>query len=95
MVTMTQIMFKMDISGNGTLIEQWHINKAMGLHPDAYTFDKFRYACILSGCDYVASLPGIGLAKATKVFRLSRQTDIATVTVLAVAKLLTSIAPYL
>jgi len=76
-----QIMFKMDINGNGVLVEQWQLNKAMGLHADAYTFDKFRYACILSGCDYVASLPGIGLAKATKVFRLSRQTDIATVIV--------------
>jgi len=72
-------MFKMDINGNGVLVEQCHLNKAMGLHSDAYTFDKFRYTCILSGCDYVASLPGIGLAKATKVFRLSRQTDIATV----------------
>ena len=73
-------MFKMDINGQGSLVEQCHLNKAMGLHSDTYTFDKFRYACILSGCDYVASLPGIGLAKATKVFRLSRQTDVAVVT---------------
>lgn len=80
-IMLMQIMFKMDINGNGVLVEQWQLNKAMGLHADAYTFDKFRYACILSGCDYVASLPGIGLAKATKVFRLSRQTDIATVIV--------------
>ena len=70
----------MDINGNGRLVEQSELNKAMGLHLDTYTFDKFRYACILSGCDYVASLPGIGLAKATKVFRLSRQTDVTTVT---------------
>jgi len=75
-----QIMFKMDVNGNGILIEHWHLNKAMGLHADVYTFDKFRYACILSGCDYVPSLPGIGLVKATKVFQLSRQTDVATVT---------------
>ena len=74
-------MFKMDINGQGSLVEQCHLNKAMGLHSDTYTFDKFRYACILSGCDYVASLPGIGLAKATKVFRLSRQADVAVVTV--------------
>jgi len=79
-----QIMFKMDINGNGVLVEHSHLNKAMGLHSDMYTFDKFRYACMLSGCDYVASLPGIGLAKATKVFQLSRQTNVATVTVSAV-----------
>jgi len=75
-----QIMFKMDINGNGVLVENVQLNKAMGLRSDTYTFNKFRYACILSGCDYLPSLPGIGLAKATKVFQLSRQTDLATVT---------------
>jgi len=73
-------MFKMDVNGNGVLVEHCQLNKAMCLHADVYTFDKFRYACILSGCDYVPSLPGIGLVKATKVFQLSRQTDVATVT---------------
>ena len=29
---------------------------------------KFRYMCILSGCDYLQSLPGIGLGKAFKFF---------------------------
>jgi exonuclease-1 len=29
-----------------------------------WTFEKFRQACILSGCDYLASLKGIGLKKA-------------------------------
>jgi len=73
-------MFKMDIAGNGMLVEKRDLNSAMCLPPEIYTFDKFRQACILSGCDYLPSLPGIGLAKATKVFRLSRQTDLATVT---------------
>ena len=70
----------MDVNGNGVLVERAQLNKAMALRSDTYTFDKFRYACILSGCDYVPSLPGIGLAKATKVFQLSRQTDVAMVT---------------
>lgn len=74
----------MDFAGNGMLIEKRDLNKAMGLNPDIYTFDKFRQACILSGCDYLASLPGIGLVKATKVFRLSRQSDMATVIIIFV-----------
>ena len=31
--------------------------------------DSFRHMCILSGCDYLASVPGIGLGKALKLMR--------------------------
>ena len=72
-------MFKMDPAGNGVMIEKRHLNMAMDLRPDSYTFDKFRYMCILSGCDYLASLAGIGLAKANKVFKLTHQTDMTVV----------------
>ena len=40
---------------------------------------RFRQMCILSGCDYLPSLPGIGLRKAYKFFRLRRHGDIKTV----------------
>lgn len=33
---------------------------------EKYSLQKFRYMAILSGCDYLDSLPGIGLAKACK-----------------------------
>ena len=72
-------MFKMDVSGNGVVVERRDLNKAMGLQPETYTFDKFRYMCILSGCDYLPNLPGIGLAKATKALKLSRQSDMSLV----------------
>ena len=68
-------MFKMDTSGNGVVLEQKDLNKAVNMKADIFTFDKFLYMCILSGCDYLASLPGIGLKKASKVFQLSRQAD--------------------
>lgn len=71
-------MYKMDFNGNGMLIENRFLNDAIQLG-DNYTFEKFLYICILSGCDYLASLPGIGLAKATKVFKLTRQSDMRTV----------------
>lgn len=69
----------MDLSGNGIIIEKSRLNESIGLNSAWYTFDKFRYLCILSGCDYLPSLPGIGLAKANKVFQLTRQTDIRVV----------------
>ena len=68
-------MFKMDFSGNGVLIEQDKLNTAMDIRADSFTFDKFRYMCILSGCDYLASLYGIGLGKACKLFKLTKQMD--------------------
>ncbi len=68
-------MFKMDVAGNGMLIEKRNLNQALDMNAQHYTFDKFRYMCILSGCDYLPSLPGIGLGKASKVFKISRQTD--------------------
>ena len=66
----------MDVFGNGVLIEQSRLNEVVDIQDGFYTFDKFRYMCILSGCDYLPSLPGIGLAKACKVFMVARQTEI-------------------
>ena len=69
----------MDINGEGMLVEKTKLNLALGLQADMYSFEKFQYMCILSGCDYLANLPGIGLAKANKVFKLTRNPDIETV----------------
>ncbi|XP_060070849.1 exonuclease 1-like [Ylistrum balloti] len=71
-----RVIFKMDHFGNGVLIESERLNEVLGISEGYYTFDKFRYMCILSGCDYLPSLPGIGLGKASKVFKLARQTDL-------------------
>lgn len=74
-------MFKMDFLGNGVLIERSGLIKSLDMRPDVYTFEKFRYMCILSGCDYLPSLSGIGLVKACKVFKLTRQTDMQIVSI--------------
>ncbi|XP_046377448.1 exonuclease 1-like isoform X1 [Haliotis rufescens] len=71
-----KVIFKMDVFGNGILVEHSRLNEVLQIRSDFYTFDKFRYMCILSGCDYLASLPGIGLAKANKVFKMARQPDL-------------------
>ncbi|BFZ12204.1 hypothetical protein BsWGS_15243 [Bradybaena similaris] len=71
-----KIIFKMDLFGNGTLIEKSCLNEVLSIKGGFYTFEKFRYMCILSGCDYLPSIPGIGLAKACKVIKTARQPDV-------------------
>ena len=46
------------------LYERDNLDKVFGLRADSFSFEKFRYMCIMAGCDYLANLPGIGLAKA-------------------------------
>lgn len=71
-----KIIFKMDFFGNGVLIESDRLNEVLAFQDGRYTFDKFRQLCILSGCDYLPSLPGIGLATACKAFKIARQADL-------------------
>jgi exonuclease-1 len=63
----------MDLYGYGVLVEQDRLYLAMGMKESNFHIDKFRHMCILSGCDYLASLPGIGLGKAYKF--ISKNTD--------------------
>jgi exonuclease 1 len=70
------IIFKLDLSGNGLLVEADKLHLTMGLREDKYTLTKFRQMCILSGCDYLDSLPGIGLAKACKFVTKTEDPDI-------------------
>lgn len=70
-----QILFKMDLFGNGNLVDATKLHLAMGCREDKFTMEKFRFMCILSGCDYVDSLPGIGLAKACKFMLKTEETD--------------------
>lgn len=71
----SKIIFKLDLQGCGSLVEADKIPVAMNLRPDRYSFDKFRYMCILSGCDYIESLRGIGLKKALKFISLTEETN--------------------
>jgi exonuclease-1 len=66
----------MDVAGNGLLVERERLHLAMGTRPEKFSFDRFRYMCILSGCDYLLSLPGIGLSKACKFITRTVDTDI-------------------
>ncbi|ELW49502.1 Exonuclease 1 [Tupaia chinensis] len=70
-----KVILKMDQFGNGLEIDQARLGMCKQLG-DVFTEEKFRYMCILSGCDYLSSLRGIGLAKACKVLRLANNPDI-------------------
>lgn len=65
----SKVLFKLDISGNGVLVEREKLFVPMREKPDTFDMDKFRYMCILSGCDYLDSLPGVGLKKAMKFIK--------------------------
>lgn len=70
-----KILFKLDLTGNCVLVDSDKLPVAMGYKEEKFTMDKFRLMCILSGCDYVDSLPGVGLAKACKFVKKTEETD--------------------
>ncbi|XP_015598818.1 exonuclease 1 isoform X2 [Cephus cinctus] len=71
-----KIFFKMDVYGNGLLVQQDRLHLSMGIRIEHFDMDKFRYMGILSGCDYLASLPGIGLNKACRFIIKNTDSDI-------------------
>lgn len=70
-----KVIFKLDLNGGGLLVDADKFHLAMGCTKERYQFEKFRRMCILSGCDYLDSLPGIGLAKACKFILKTEQDD--------------------
>jgi exonuclease-1 len=74
-----KVLYKMDVNGCGQLVEAEKLHLSMKMRPEKYSFDKFRHMCILSGCDYLDSLPGIGLKKALKFVTMTAETNPALV----------------
>lgn len=71
-----QVLFKMDLNGNGLLVDQEQLYLVMDVRSEHFNMDNFLYMCILSGCDYLSSLPGIGLNKAKKFISRNADCDI-------------------
>ncbi|NXF51623.1 EXO1 Exonuclease, partial [Oceanites oceanicus] len=70
-----KVFLKIDKFGNGLEIDQARLGNCRQLG-NVFTEEKFRYMCILSGCDYLSSIHGIGLAKACKLLKLANNPDI-------------------
>jgi len=66
----------MNPEGHGVLFDESKLHSAMGLKAESFIFERFRRMCILSGCDYLASLPGIGLGRAKKLVDSTTSNDI-------------------
>lgn len=67
----------MDLNGNGVVLDLARVMEHKAFKK-RLTFDGFVKMCVLSGCDYTPSLPGIGLAKACKFMvqnNMSRDTS--------------------
>ncbi|KAJ3090989.1 Rad2 nuclease, partial [Physocladia obscura] len=58
-----RVIFKLDATGNAVQIYAKDFPHVPAMKRE-WSFDKFRQACILSGCDYLPSLKGVGLKKA-------------------------------
>lgn len=61
-----KVIFKLMETGDGILYERSELGKVFGLRAENFSFEKFRYMCIMAGCDYHPSLQGIGLGKSKK-----------------------------
>lgn len=72
------MFLKIDKFGNGLEIDQARLGMCKQLG-DVFTEEKFRYMCILSGCDYLPSIHGIGLGKACRLLKIANNPDITKV----------------
>ncbi|XP_062981711.1 exonuclease 1 [Elgaria multicarinata webbii] len=70
-----KVFLKIDKFGHGLEIDQARLGMCKQLG-DVFTEEKFRYMCILSGCDYLPSIHGIGLGKACKLLKIANNPDI-------------------
>jgi exonuclease-1 len=66
------MFFKMDDYGEGDEIVLNNLASNVGLNFQEFTHDMVIRWCIVSGCDYLPSLPKIGIKKAHKVVKDNR-----------------------
>ncbi|KAI9026677.1 PIN domain-like protein [Phycomyces nitens] len=58
------VLFKMDRLGSAMRLRQKDLQSTTEINISGWDIDKIRRMCILSGCDYLESLPGIGIKRA-------------------------------
>ncbi|KAI7755041.1 hypothetical protein M8C21_023721 [Ambrosia artemisiifolia] len=73
----SSVIFKMDRYGNGEEIVIDNVFDSVGRLPSFLHFDKdlFTGMCVLAGCDFLPSVPGIGIAKAHALVSKYRNLD--------------------
>lgn len=71
----SRIIFKMDKFGQGVEFQNSMLQKNKELDFTGFTKQMLLEMCILSGCDYLRSLPGMGLKKAHALVRKFKSYD--------------------
>jgi len=64
-----QVLYKMGNEGDGILIDLANLPKVRTVKLASLTLEQFRWMCMLSGCDYLPSIKGMGLIKAFKLLQ--------------------------
>ncbi|KAJ2583221.1 Rad2 nuclease, partial [Coemansia sp. RSA 1804] len=59
-----RIIFKLDQYGQATVFDRARIGRTKAVDIDGWDNRRLRQMCILSGCDYAASVPRVGLKTA-------------------------------
>lgn len=62
-----RVLFKMDKQGNGIEVDLSKLSEVEELNFKNFTGDMLLTTCIVSGCDYIDSIKGIGFKKAHKL----------------------------
>ncbi|XP_006817013.1 exonuclease 1-like [Saccoglossus kowalevskii] len=71
----SKVFTKTDFSsGTSFLVEADKLPQCFNL--ENWTFTKVRYICILAGCDYLPSIPGIGIKRAIEFVYKIKEKDI-------------------
>ena len=64
------VLYKLDLSGRCRRVTVEGLGRVAALQ--GLTGDQFRHLCILSGCDYLANVRGVGIAKACRAVKASK-----------------------
>jgi len=67
------VLYKMDQTGICDEVRFEDLPRNKGLRFDAFTPDLFLQMCVMSGCDYLTSLPNVGMKKAHQAMRKCRE----------------------
>lgn len=59
-----RIIYKLDKAGNAKQVNLDNLPKNKEMNFSKFSFINFRHMCLLSGCDYLENIPGVGLMKA-------------------------------
>ncbi|KAK1368860.1 Exonuclease 1 [Heracleum sosnowskyi] len=70
-----RIIYKMDKFGQGVEFQSSRLQQNKDLNLTGFTKQMFLEMCILSGCDYLQSLPGMGLKRAHALIKKFKSYD--------------------